>query len=51
MEQQLQLICDPEAVDAAAKAAQDALVAFHGGPEAARRIGAPGATPAPTANT
>lgn len=47
MERQLQLICDPEAVDAAAKAAQDALIAFHGGREAARKLGAPGATPAP----
>jgi choline-sulfatase len=40
---------DPEAVDAKAKADQRALITRHGGPEAASRLGAPGATPAPRA--
>ncbi|MFY0614137.1 MAG: sulfatase-like hydrolase/transferase [Hyphomicrobiaceae bacterium] len=40
-------ICDPEAVDALAKADQQALIEKHGGREKARLIGAPGATPPP----
>lgn len=40
-------ICDPEAVNARAFADQDALIAHHGGREAALKLGAPGATPPP----
>lgn len=40
-------LIDPDAVDAQAKADQAALIARYGGPERARHIGAPGATPAP----
>lgn len=43
----LHAICDPVAVDAQAKADQDALVARFGGPETAFRTGSPGATPVP----
>lgn len=42
-------ICDPETVDAAAKADQDALVARFGGAERAFRTGPSGATPVPGA--
>ncbi len=42
-------ICDPEAVDQAAKDDQNALVARFGGPEKAFTTGTPGATPAPSA--
>lgn len=47
MHRRLLAICDPEAVDAAAKADQDALVAQWGGPEAAINAGTPGETPPP----
>jgi len=40
-------ICDPEHIDKAAKRAQAALVESFGGREAARKVGAPGATPPP----
>lgn len=43
----LRSMLDPDAVDAAAKADQAALIARFGGPEKASNIGAPGATPAP----
>ena len=38
---------DPEAVDAMAKADQARLIERFGGPEAAKRAGAPGTTPVP----
>lgn len=41
-------ICDPITTDARAKADQDALVARHGGPDAAFQTGPAGATPVPT---
>ncbi len=47
MERKLRGIVDPDATDARARAAQTALIARHGGPETARNVGAPGATPAP----
>ncbi len=40
-------ICDPDAVDAQAFADQDALIARHGGRDAALALGASGATPPP----
>jgi len=43
----LRQICDPDAVNAQAFADQAALIARHGGPEAAMKLGAPGATPPP----
>ena len=43
----LYAICDPETVDARAKADQDMLVARFGGPEAAFKTGPSGATPVP----
>ena len=46
-EGRLRAILDPEATDARAKAAQAALIERHGGPDNARNVGAPGATPAP----
>ena len=48
MRTQLHAICDPEAVDAAAKADQDRLVARFSGREAAFNTGPSGATPVPT---
>jgi len=42
-------VCDPDKVDAAAKADQDVLVAKWGGPEAAINAGTPGETPPPVA--
>jgi len=48
MEAELRKICDPEAVDALAKADQQALIEKHGGREKARLVGAPGATPPPS---
>lgn len=42
-------ICDPDKVDAAAKADQDELIAKWGGPEAAINAGTPGETPPPVA--
>lgn len=47
MYEKLLEICDPDAVDAAAKADQDTLVAKWGGPEAAITAGTPGETPPP----
>ncbi|WP_198384979.1 sulfatase-like hydrolase/transferase [Roseomonas sp. KE2513] len=47
MHGELLRICDPDAVDREAKHAQARLVECFGGRDAARRIGAPGATPAP----
>lgn len=45
-EAELRRMLDPEAVDRRAKADQAALVARHGGREAALRLGYPGETPA-----
>jgi choline-sulfatase len=45
----LRSICDPDETDRLAKADQAALIAHHGGRDAARAIGAPGATPPPKA--
>ena len=42
----LRAMLDPEAVDRRAKDDQNALVARHGGREAALRMGYPGETPA-----
>ena len=47
LETELRAVCDPEEVSAKAFADQDALIARHGGLEAARGLGAPGATPPP----
>ncbi|MGZ0189662.1 MAG: sulfatase-like hydrolase/transferase, partial [Alphaproteobacteria bacterium] len=47
MEGVLRQICDPDAVDAQAKADQAALIERHGGREAAMLAGTPGATPVP----
>lgn len=44
---ELYKIIDPEAVNAMAFADQAALIASHGGREAALKLGAPGATPPP----
>lgn len=44
---ELEAICDPEVVDAEAKADQARLIAAHGGREAALNLGHLGATPAP----
>lgn len=49
MEAALRAVCDPDAVNAQAFADQAALVARHGGREAALKLGAPGATPPPAA--
>ena len=49
MHRELCAICDPDAVDREAKAAQAQLIERHGGREAARKVGAPGATPVPKA--
>jgi choline-sulfatase len=49
MHRRLLAVCDPDAVDAAAKADQDRLVAQWGGPEAAINAGTPGETPPPVA--
>ena len=48
MELALRKICDPETMDALAKADQLALIDSVGGIEVASRMGAPGATPAPS---
>ena len=45
---ELLAICDPVAVDREAKVDQARLIESHGGREAARKVGAPGATPAPS---
>ena len=47
MEVVLRARLDPEEMDAAAKAAQAALIERHGGPEKAKNVGAPGTTPVP----
>jgi choline-sulfatase len=47
MQRELLAICDPVAVDHAAKAAQAALIEQFGGRENALQFGVPGATPAP----
>lgn len=47
LETALRQICDPEAVDAQAFEDQAALIEYHGGREAALKLGAPGATPPP----
>ncbi|WP_299141523.1 sulfatase-like hydrolase/transferase [uncultured Tateyamaria sp.] len=44
---QLEAMCDTEAANAQAFAHQAALIAHHGGREAALALGAPGATPPP----
>lgn len=46
-ERRLRAICDPEATDAQAHADQAAMIEAYGGREAALKLGAPGATPAP----
>ena len=43
----LRAICDPEVADAQAHADQAAMIEAYGGREAALKLGAPGATPAP----
>lgn len=45
---ELHNICDPETTNAQAFADQAALIAYHGGLEAAMKLGAPGATPPPS---
>lgn len=47
MEAALRAICDPDAVDQQAFDDQAALIAKHGGRDAALKLGAPGATPPP----
>lgn len=47
MDAALRSLIDPEAVDAQAFADQAVLIARHGGPEKAARLGAPAATPPP----
>ena len=47
MESGLREICDPEKVDALAKADQRAMIERFGGLDAAAKVGATGATPAP----
>ena len=49
LQTELRRICDPDAVNAKAFADQAALIAHHGGREAALTLGAPGATPPPKA--
>lgn len=43
----LHKMIDPDAVNAQTFADQEALIAHHGGREAALKLGAPGATPPP----
>jgi choline-sulfatase len=43
----LREICDPEEIDRKAKEDQDDLIERFGGPEKARSVGTPGATPVP----
>ena len=52
-ENALRAICDPELVDRQAKQDQAALIARHGGAEAAFELGraVAGGTPAPTSQT
>lgn len=47
METALRKILDPEVTNDRAFADQAALIARHGGPDAARKLGAPGASPPP----
>ncbi|MFN9472818.1 sulfatase-like hydrolase/transferase [Acidovorax sp.] len=47
MEAELRAICDPEAVDALAKADQQRMIESLGGVQVASRMGAGGATPVP----
>lgn len=47
MQSELREICDPDAVDRAAKDDQARLIEKHGGREKALLVGAPGATPVP----
>ena len=47
---ELLAICDPEAMDTLAKQDQRAMIDAYGGPEVARRMGAPAATPVPGAS-
>ena len=49
MEAELRKICDPEVMDALAKADQQAMIERLGGAEVAAGMGSTGATPAPTA--
>lgn len=49
MEAELRKICDPQAVNEAAKAAQNQLMEEHGGRDKALFVGAPAATPVPGA--
>lgn len=49
LDARLREICDPDEVDSQAFEDQALLIESHGGREAAIGIGAPGATPAPTA--
>lgn len=49
MRRALLAVCDPDVVDAAAKADQDRLVARFGGPDRAFAMGPAGATPVPKA--
>jgi len=46
-DRRLRAVCDPEAMDALAHADQAAMIEAYGGREAALKLGAPGATPAP----
>jgi choline-sulfatase len=48
MLKQLKLICDPDAVDAQAKADQAALIKRYGGRDAAHQVGSSSATPVKT---
>lgn len=50
MESELRKICDPDAVNQAAKSDQAKLIERHGGREKALFVGAPAATPVPGAN-
>ena len=47
LEALLRDVCDPEAVDRQAQEDQSALIEMHGGRDAALKLGARGATPAP----
>ena len=47
LHQELRKICEPDVVDEMAFADQAALIAHHGGREAALKLGAAGATPPP----
>ena len=51
LDARLRAICDPEATDAQAHADQAVMIERYGGREAALKLGAPGATPAPKLGT